>query len=436
MRRKKLISIMLSTMMVMSLAMGCSSKKETTSNSGGNKEKEVTLTMLVGNDATLAGTEAVIALAEEKLGITVEIENVVGGAEGDNIIKTRLASGDMPDILVYNSGAKLMTMNPTEYFTDYSGEKFVERLDDTFKKTVSVNEKTFGIPQASAQAGAVLYNKKLYEKYDLKVPTTWDEFLSNCEVLKEKKETALIGTFGDSWTTQLLYLGDNYNVLAKEPNFATDFEAGKAKYATSPAGLESFSKLADTKGLYNEDYMVATYEEGCDKLANGEGAHWIMLTQALSNIYELYGDKVDDIGVFPIPSDTADINGLTVWMPLSLYGYKNSDKQEDIKKFFELYVSDEGLEAYTKAVLPDGPYCIKGFELPENAYKAVAEDMQPYFDEGKTQVALEFLTPIKGASLEQICQEVVSDQITAKEAAKAYDDDCLKQAVQLGLDWK
>lgn len=467
MKKKKLLAILMLTAMVVGSLAGCSNggstSKETTnestqestkestkeeattsetkeeaSNTADSKweYKEATLSFMVGNSASLAGVEAVAALAKEKLGITLEIENIVGGADGDNLLKTRLAAGDVTDIVVYNSGAKLMALNPSEYFIDISGEDFAKRLDDTYAKTVSSDGATYGIPQASSQAGAVLYSKPLYEKYNLEIPKTWDDFIKNCQVLKDAGETALIGTFADSWTTQLLFLGDNFNILAKEPTFPADFEAGKAKYSTSEAGLASFEKLAETKDFYNADYMAATYDDGTDMLANAEGGHWIMLTQALSNIYELYGDKVNDIGVFPIPSDDASNNGLTVWMPLSLYGNKSSDKQEDILRFMEFYVSDEGLDAYTSAVLPDGPYCIKGYELPEKSYQAVAEDMQPYFDAGKTAVALEFLTAVKGANLESICQEVVSGQATAEDAAKAYDADCLKQAVQLGLDWK
>ncbi len=459
---KKLLAMLLLMVMAVSLLAGCgnggSTSKEPTAEptqvpakeepTSETKEeapgtadreweyKEATLTFLVGNSASLAGLEAVAALAKEKLGITLEIENIVGGADGDNLLKTRLASGDVTDIVVYNSGAKFMALNPSEYFIDISGEEFAGRLDDTYAQTVSADGATYGVPQASSQAGAVLYSKPLYEKYNLEIPKTWADFIKNCQVLKDAGETALIGTFADSWTTQLLYLGDNFNVLAKEPAFPVDFEAGIAKYATSEAGLASFAKLAETKDYYNADYMAATYDDGCDMLANAEGGHWIMLTQALSNIYELYGDKVDDIGVFPIPSDDASVNGLTVWMPLSLYGYKNSDKKEDIMRFMEFYVSDEGLDAYTSAVLPDGPYCIKGYELPEKSYQAVAKDMQPYFDAGNTKVALEFITAIKGANCESICQEVVTGQSTAEDAAKAYDADCLKQAVQLGFDWK
>ncbi len=409
--------------------------EETISNSQW-EYKEATLTLNIDSDVSLAGLQAVVDLAKEKLGITIEIETRAGGAEGDTIVKTRLASGDMTDICGYNSGSLLNALNPSEYFMDISKEDFITRLDETYVGTVSVDNATYGIPLSSSQAGAILYSKPMYEKYGLSVPKTWSEFIANCDALKNAGETAIIGTYADSWTAQVLYLGDNYNVLAAVPNFAEEFEAGKAKYATTPAGLASFAKLAETNKYYNEDYLAASYDDGCDMIANGEGGHWVMLTQALSNIYSLYGDKVNDIGVFAIPGDDANNSGLTVWMPTSLYANKASDKSEDILRFMEFYVSDEALDAYTAAVLPDGPYCIKGYELPDNSYDAVSKDMQAYFDAGKTTVALEFLTAVKGANCPAICQEVASGQTTAEEAAKSYDDDCLKQAVQLGLDWE
>lgn len=159
-----------------------------------------------------------------------------------------------------------------------------------------------------------------------------------------------------------------------------------------------------------------------------------MLTQALSNIYELYGDQVNDIGVFGIPGDRD--TGLTVWMPSSLYANKASENLDAVLRFLEFYTTEEALDAYTSAVLPDGPYCIKGYQIPDNGYDAVKDDMQAYFDEGKTNVALEFQTAVKGPNCMAICQEAVIGKISPEECAQAYDTDCLKQAVQLGLDWK
>lgn len=377
-------------------------------------------------------------LCEEKTGIHIETEIRASGGDGDNQVKTRLASGEMTDLCVYNSGAKLGELNPEENFIDISGEEWADRLDDTFKAAVSAGSDTavYGIPLTATYSGAILYNKELYEKYDLDVPHTWDDFIKNCETLKEAGETAVIGSLGDSWTIQVPYLGDYYNVLAEEPDFSKEFEEGTAKYATTPAALRSFEKLEDLQPYFNEDYTATTYADACDKLVNGEGAHWFILSQALSSIYELYGDEVNKIGLMGIPGDDPENHGLTVWEPTAtIYGNANSEKKDDILRFMEFYISDEALDAFTEAQKPDGPYCIKGYELPEDAYDAVKQ-AQEYFDQGKTNVAMEYETSVKGTNCEYICSELATGQTTAEEAAQAYDDDCKKQATQLGLDWE
>lgn len=417
-------------------ASGTSDSADTTADSGKEKPYEgVTITFLKDADTADDGINAVAALAKERLGLTVEVEQRVGGADGDNIVKTRLASGDMADICLYNSGSLLNALNPSEYFYDLSDQDFVATYDDTYKETVTVDEKVYGVPVSSTQAGAILYYKPDYEELGLSVPDTWDEFISNCKKLKEAGKTAMIGTFGDSWTSQACYLGDNYNVIADNPSFAEDFESGKVKFASTPAGVESFQKLLDVQPFYNEDYLAATYDDGCEMLANGDGTHWIMLTQALGNIYSLYPESIDDIGVFGIPGNDPNNMGLTVWEPVSLYVNKNAENVDAVLDFMRIYVSTEGLDAYSGVVKADGPYCIKGYELPEDAYPAVKEDMQKYFDDGKTCTALEFMTSVKGSNCPAICQEVGSGQTTAEAAATAYDEDCKKQAVQLGLNW-
>lgn len=397
--------------------------------------KEAELTILVPNTTALDGLNAVAELAEEKLGITLDIETRAGGEEGMNIVKTRLASGEMADLCQYNSGSVMASLNPADYFMDLTDEEFIARLDETYKSAVTVDGKVYGIPFASSSSGAVLYNRKVYEKYGLEVPKTWDAFMENCEVLKEAGETALIGTFADTWTSQVTVLGDFYNVQAAAPTFAKDFEAGTVKYATTPSALASWQKLADTVQYYSVDYLATTYDDGCELLATGEGAHWIILSGALPNIASLYPDEINDIGLFAIPGDDAEDNGLTVWMPDTIYGNKNSEKIDDIRRFMEFYISDEALDAYAAAQMPDGPYCVKGYELPEDVYPAV-KDAQAYFEAGKTSTAMEFQCGVSSSSGGAICTECATGQTTAEESAAAWDEDCRKNAVQMGLDWE
>lgn len=189
--------------------------------------------------------EAVIALAKEKLGLNVELELIPGGAEGDNLIRTRLASGDMPDLQSYNSGPLFNALNPEEYFMDLTGESFIDTLDENFVKSTSVNGKTYGIPLFAAQAGAIVYYKPIYKELNLEIPKTWDEFLESCKKIKESGKVAMIGSCADSWTAQLIFFGDNYNALKKVPDFPEKFYAGEMKFATTPAMVESFDKYAD-----------------------------------------------------------------------------------------------------------------------------------------------------------------------------------------------
>lgn len=439
--KRKLMSILLCTAMTATTVAGATTVlAEEEKKDAGEKEweyKEAELTFLIDPDTASAGYQAAFDLCEEKTGIHIETEIRASGGDGDNQVKTRLASGEMTDLCGYNSGSKLGELNPEENFIDISGEEFAQRLDDTYKTAVSAGSDTavYGIPLTATMSGAILYNKEVYEENNLEIPHTWDDFLKNCDVLKEAGIDAVVGSLGDSWTIQVPYLGDHYNVLAGEPDFAEKFEAGETKYATSEAGLKSFQKLEDLQSYFNEDYTATTYADACDKLVNGEAGHYFILTQALSSIYELYGDEVNKIGLMGIPGDDPENHGLTVWEPTSIYGNANSDKKEDILRFMEFYTSDEALDAFTEAQKPDGPYCIKGYELPEDSYDAVKQ-AQEYFDAGKVNVALEFQTAVKGTNCEYICSELATGQTTAEEAAQAYDDDCKKQATQLGLDWE
>lgn len=462
---KKVISILLSSILVSGILAGCSgsmagsgttvgiadgqgetqtaSTAETaTENAGtGGKEgeyeyKEATISLLIGKDSTLDGLEAVCALAKEKLGITVDVEIYASGADGDNIVKTRLASGDMSDICTYNSGCKFSTLNPSEYFLDLSDQEYLSRVDESFLSAVTVNGIIYGVPSNFASgAGAILYNRLLYDKYDLEVPHTWETFLENCDVLKQNGEVAVIGSFADSWTTQVVYLGDHYNVQSENPDFAKEFEAGTAKYATDPAGLRSWQKCVDLIPYYNEDYTATTYQTASDMLVNGQGAHWIITTDgALAYINSQYEDDINNIGAFGIPGDNPDNHGITIWPAGGFYVNKNSENIDDVLRFLKFWMSDEAINAFLEVQPPSGPVIIKGMELPEDAFQAV-KDEQAYIDAGKACIALEYQTAVKGASCEQITQGAGTGQITAEEAAKAYDDDCLKQAVQLGLDW-
>lgn len=377
------------------------------------------------------------AYAETNPDVTVEVETHPGGSEGDNLVKTRLATGEMNELLWYNSGSLFKALNPDQNFHPLDDEEWVSKVDEDFQSVVSGDSALYGAPVGPSFGFAMIYNKDIYAELGLEVPTTWDEFMANNEAIKAAGKTAVVQTYGDTWTSQVLVLGDAYNVETQQPGWAEEYTAGQAKFAEQPAlaGFQHLQQLADA-GVMNEDFASATYDDGVRLLAEGEAAHYPMLTSNVASaIGENFPDAADTLGTFPIPSDDASVNGLTLGMPNGIYIPKSfeGEKLEAAKEFVAWLTTPEACAAQAESITLGGPFVIEGCDLPEDV-PAVVSDMQPYLDEGATGLALEFLSPIKGPALEQITVEVGSGIRSAEDGAALYDEDVKKQAQQLGLE--
>jgi raffinose/stachyose/melibiose transport system substrate-binding protein len=397
-------------------------------------QSNVTLKLLWPSSNPVEGVKAEIAAFEKKTGIKTDIELTASGSELDNIVKSRIATNDLPDILLYNCGSLLSPLNPASNFLDLTNESFMQNLDDNYKKAVTVDGKQYGIPGQEVSAGCVVYNKKVYQQLGISVPKTWKEFIANCDKIKASGKTAVLGSNKDSWTSQLMVLGDYYNVEKSNPNFANDYTANKAHYSDTPAALRGFEKLSQLKssGYLNKDYMSVSYNDAEKMIAEGDAANWFITLQSLGDISTKYPDKINDIDIFPIPSDDEKTNGFTVWEPMTFYFSKSSDKTEAMKQWASFMVSNEALTAYAGAEKLYGPYAIKGAQLPSDVIPAV-KTLQSYINAGNDTAALEFKSAVKGPNLANICVECMSGQKTAAQCAKEYDDDVKQQAKQLNL---
>jgi raffinose/stachyose/melibiose transport system substrate-binding protein len=392
-----------------------------------------TLTLLTDNGpSTIKSAQAVItAFKQANPGVDVKMDTRPQGTEGDNLVKTKLSTGDMQDVFWYNSGSLLQALNPAKTLVDLTGSPAVSQVDESFLPVVTQGGKVYGVPQGTAFGGGILYNKEVFSKAGVQVPKTWNEFLAAADKIKATGVTPVVETFGDTWTSQLFVLGDYYNVQLGNPNFAKDYTANKIKYGTDPNAIKGFQKLADVKakGYVNSSYGSLKQTQGMKLLADGKGAMYPMLSNAVSLLKPADQQK---IGFFGIPGDDASKAGATVWEPGGAYIPTSSKNVDLAKKFLAFMASPAGTDAYTKGTAPTGPYLVKGATLPADA-PAVAKDLQTYIDAKASSPALEFLSPVKGPSLEQICVAVGTGQTDPSKAAQQYDADVTKEAKQLGL---
>src|SRR5215207_2586937 len=106
----------------------------------------VTLTYLADDSEATQASAKALADAYTALhpNVTINIESRPGGTEGDNIVKTRLATGEMTDIFWYNTGSLLQALNPSDTLVDISNEPFMANIVDSFLPTVSQEGQIFG----------------------------------------------------------------------------------------------------------------------------------------------------------------------------------------------------------------------------------------------------------------------------------------------------
>jgi multiple sugar transport system substrate-binding protein len=74
---------------------------------------------------------------------------------------------------------------------DYGFDEFASDYTASTWEAVHAGEGLFGLPQDQGMM-ALFYNQRIFDEYDLTVPTTWDEFLAAARQLKDADPTKYI----------------------------------------------------------------------------------------------------------------------------------------------------------------------------------------------------------------------------------------------------
>jgi raffinose/stachyose/melibiose transport system substrate-binding protein len=400
-------------------------------------DSPVTISFLAGGSDPVA-TKFANDLANKFMAanptITVTVEGRPGGTDGDNLVKTRLATKTMNDVFFYNSGSLLQALNPDSQLVDLSDQPWAKLLTADFRQAVGTSKGMYGAPNSSTFYGGMMYNKKVYAKLGLKVPRTWAQFINNSQKIKAASLIPVLVTYGDTWTSQLIVLADFANVSRQAPDWAARYTANKAKYVDAPA-LAGFTHTAEifSKQLMNKDFASLTFVNALKLLATGQAAQYPMITVVIGNVIQSNPAQVNDIGYFAMPPDSGTPRA-TVWEAGGAYIPKSTtgDKLAAAQKFLAFLNSPAGCEIQNSSGTVAGPYSIKTCKVPANA-PAIVADQQRYQTLKQTGLALEFISPIKGPNLEKILVQVGSGISSAQAGAELYDQDVVQQAQQLGL---
>jgi len=157
---------------------------------------------------------------------------------------------------------------------------------------------TYGVPSVGVTHG-IYYHKAIFDKYKLKEPTTWDEFIAACETMYYGGEQVIAQGLGDNWTlSRIVFSGLGANFYGGEASRLA-FNAGTMKL-TDPKFIEAFRMVESLKKYFPKGMATMDYEYARDLFAEGKAAMFIGGSWDISVLEEL-GANSSKIGWFAPP---------------------------------------------------------------------------------------------------------------------------------------
>lgn len=207
-----------------------------------------------------------------------------------------------PDIVLSYGGTNIESLNPEKNFYDFTTAPWVDDLTDSALNHTIYKGKVVGLTFNEASVAGILYNKKIFARLGLELPTTQAEFLEICEQLQQKGITPVYLPFAEK--TMLLYQLPLDSIVA-DSEVLEQLNKGELHYKDIPQmkAIVSWYKTMADQGYFGTDYTVNAWSGMDPAMRSGEYAMMICWDTWL---YTDFTGNATDFGIMPAFMGTPD----------------------------------------------------------------------------------------------------------------------------------
>jgi raffinose/stachyose/melibiose transport system substrate-binding protein len=315
-RRIGLVSILVTSV---ALA-GCSSSSKSGPAADGGAPTGTLKFIVSSSDASDAGFRAVNAAFMKKYP-AVKIE--FSAVPNDNFQatnKSRLTAGnvditlagpkELPAYVPQAALADDARAADAGVYVDLTSQAMMKRFTPSVLQATKYKGKQYTVPTGVSYYTGVYYNKAIFAKYGLAIPTTWDEFVTLGNTLK-KNNVAPLGIGGkDGWPAGLTMMSAAQGMYPTAESKATLDKAlwQKSVSLSDATPLKVLDRVQTMYGFAQKNFTGVAYSAIPAGFAKGEFAMTPDGTWNEPTIASAVGSKFE-FGYFPVPtSDNAAEN--------------------------------------------------------------------------------------------------------------------------------
>jgi raffinose/stachyose/melibiose transport system substrate-binding protein len=321
----------------------------------GFAQDKVTLTYLASQGWVYDAEQALGKKFEEQTGIAIDYQ-IVPADQYFNLLKTKLNSGEAPDLFGGQSGVTDLKLqyNVEKNAVDLSNEPWASKLDPLVAAQSTVNGKLYGMTYWDTVGGSwvIDYNKKMFAENGIAVPTDYAGLKSACETLLAKGIQPIFEPIADGWHHVLWFneIGPRYE--EEKPGLAEELNANKATFSGNEAMLSAVTELKDLfdSGCFGKNALADTFADRTKVMATGQVAMVVAGTSFGAELKNDYPDtNPDDFGVFLMPLADNQVLNLNPAGP-TMFISSSSPHIAEAKKYLEFLTQPENMEYFVANV--------------------------------------------------------------------------------------
>jgi len=343
---------------------GNSGASATASPGGEAPKKDVTITVGAAQNWVKDIDRTLADKFTAKTGIKVDFQ-VNPDDQYQNIIKTKLATKEAPDIFYLLSGIGLTAYQPEKNFLDLSGEPWAARLTDWAREGSSIGGKLYALNMWSVDGWQILYNTEIFKKYNLTPPKNFAEFTALCQTLLNNGIQPIYENAKDIWHMHL-WLNDLSVAMEKaNPGIFEKLNRNEAKLADQQVlvqGLEDYKTLND-RGFFGKNALSVEWLPGYEAMATGKAAMILAYTTYQNEVADQFPDsKADQWEMFPVPIADNDAFAHSAGGIVRIVNAETKHADE-VKMYFNFLAEEQNVRDYYAERKDLGETSFKGIEV-------------------------------------------------------------------------
>ena len=331
-------------------------------------------------------------------------------------------AGQTPDVFIVSPGPNLTdyvapgVAAPLDEYLEADGWKDTFASDAVFAQQ-TYDGKIYAIPLNTA-AACVFYNKEIFEKAGVEVPTTYTELLDVCQKIKDAGYTPITISAGTAWCLSMLagYLCDREGVDLAAINAGEESWNNEKCIAAGEKLKELSQYFQETAaGDSNDDATAALYFE--------EAAILIQGSWAIGQMNGANPDFEEKCGVFQFPAIEGGNDPNRIIAKSDSLAMSSATEHPEAAVALMKYFTDDEAQRYTAEV--GGKIPVTKVEYDADAAPAQLADVMEIFGNASATFGFyneSLVSSDAGSYFDNQMVAIFQGEKTPEEAFQAVED--------------